>query len=95
MDKIVFDVKDFEETAEILKVLSHPARLCIVRGLIENGKCNVNNMIKCINLPQSTVSQHISKLKSVGIIKGQRNGTEITYNICDEKVIKLIEIFFK
>ncbi len=88
------NMKEFEINAELLKALSHPVRLCIVRGLLENGPCNVSNMHNCLEMPQSTVSQHVSKLKSAGIIKGVRNGTEIVYEVTDSKVKKLIKALF-
>jgi len=84
----------FTEKAELLKALSHPARLCIVKGLLERGNSNVTNMCHCLNMPQSTISQHISKLKNAGIIKGNRNGLEIIYSVCNEDIKKIIEVLF-
>ena len=86
---------DFNETAEMLKILAHPVRLCIVKGLIENGGCNVSHMQDCLGIPQSTVSQHLQKLKTAGIIEGTRNGLEINYTVCDEDVINLVNTLFK
>jgi len=83
--------KELEEMAEILKVLAHPVRLCIAKGLIENGRCNVSHMQSCLEMPQSTVSQHIQKLKASGIITGERTGLEINYEVKDEKIKKLIK----
>ena len=42
-------------------------------------------------MPQSTISQHLQKLKSVGIIKGERNGLEIVYEVVDERAEKIIK----
>ena len=83
--------KELEEMAELLKVLAHPVRLCIAKGLIENGRCNVSHMQTCLDIPQSTVSQHIQKLKAAGIIEGERTGLEINYEVRNEKVKKLIK----
>lgn len=84
----------YERLSEILKVLGHPTRLCIVNGLIKQENCNVTNIQHCLNIPQSTVSQHISKLKSAGIIVGTRNGLEIKYKVIDENTVKIIEALF-
>lgn len=89
------EYKDLEEISEVLKVLAHPVRLCIVRGLLENGGCNVGHMQDCLNMPQSTVSQHLQKLRTAGIIQGERNGLEITYRVCDERVKKLVEVLLQ
>ncbi|HOQ15863.1 MAG: helix-turn-helix transcriptional regulator [Epulopiscium sp.] len=88
------DVKAYEKKAEILKALGHPARLCIVKGLLDNDGCNVSYMQTCLGLPQSTVSQHISKLKSAGIIEGVRSGLEITYKVVSKEAIQIINAIF-
>lgn len=89
------EYKDLEEISELLKVLAHPVRLCIVRGLLTNGGCNVTHMQNCLNMPQSTVSQHLQKLKAAGIIQGERCGLEITYRVSDERVAKLVEVLIE
>ena len=86
------DFQKFNETAELLKTLAHPVRICIVKGLLEKGECNVSYMQSCLNTPQSTISQHIQKLKSAGIIEGRRNGLEIYYKVKDEKIAELIKV---
>lgn len=76
----------------MLKVLAHPVRICIVKGLLDNGECNVSHMQNCLNAPQSTISQHLQKLRTAGIIEGRRNGLEIYYSVCNEKVAQLIKV---
>lgn len=85
------NIRNFDELAELLKMLGHPARLCIIIGLLDHEGCNVSYMQSCLNIPQSTVSQHLAKLKSAGIIKGERNGLEIKYTVVNEDVIKIIK----
>lgn len=83
------------EYAEMLKALAHPVRLCIVHGLINCNGSNVSNIQNCLNMPQSTISQHLSKLRSYGIITGERNGLEIIYKVSNEKVKALIKALFE
>jgi len=87
------DMKKYKDLAEKLKAIAHPDRLCIVKGLINNA-CNVTKIQECLKLPQSTVSQHISKLKSAGIIDGERHGLEICYKVVDEDIINIINLLF-
>lgn len=89
------DIKKYTEMADLLKVLGHPARLCIVNGLLNKEGCNVSYMQNCLNIPQSTVSQHISKLKAAKIIAGERNGLEIKYRVINEDAIKVINALIK
>jgi ArsR family transcriptional regulator len=88
------DISQYLETAEMLKVLAHPVRLCIVRGLIQKGECNVGHMQTCLSVPQSTVSQHLQKLRTAGIIEGVRHGLEINYKISDKRVSQLVSVLF-
>ena len=86
---------DYNETAEMLKVLAHPVRLCIINGLLGKGTCNVSHMQECLGIPQSTLSQHLQKLRTAKLIEGKRNGLEINYSICDERVRELDKVLFK
>lgn len=88
------DFVKFAEVAEILKALAHPVRLCIVKGLLEKGECNVSHMQDCLDAPQSTVSQHLQKLRAAGIIEGVRSGLEINYRVCHPQIKQLIAVFF-
>lgn len=87
------DIKKYTDIAEILKVIAHPVRLCIINGLLNKGSCNVSYMQNCLGMPQSTISQHLQKLRTAGIIKGERNGLEINYSICDKRIIEIIKLF--
>lgn len=95
MDNFKDNDKIMIEYAEMLKALAHPVRLCIVHGLINCDGSNVSNIQNCLNMPQSTISQHLSKLRSYGIITGERNGLEIIYKVSNDKVRSLIEALFE
>ncbi len=88
------DMKKNSELAELLKAIAHPVRLCIVHGLVENGGCNVTHMQSCLEVPQSTISQHLQKLRAAGIITGVRNGLEVNYQIADPRIARLIRVLF-
>lgn len=88
---------NFLETAEILKAIAHPVRLCILKNLKDakmSGKpiSNVAQIQACLDIPQSTLSQHLQKMKSVGIVVGVRNGLEISYAINDTRIEDLLQI---
>jgi predicted transcriptional regulator len=85
----------YYDAAEFLKAIAHPVRLCILKGLLEKGQCNVSYIQNCLDMPQSTISQHIQKLRSAGVIQGERNGLQINYKVCDDRVEKLINILFE
>lgn len=82
----------YNHIAELLKALSHPVRICIVRNLLEKGECNVSFMQSCLDTPQSTVSQHLAKLKGAGIIEARREGLEVFYRVSSKKAADIIKI---
>ncbi len=87
------DNEKLQNNSELLKVIAHPVRLCIIRRLIKNP-CNVSEMHICLAKPQSTISQHLAKLKAARIIKGERNGTHICYRVINEEVKEIISVLF-
>ncbi|MBN1623827.1 MAG: helix-turn-helix transcriptional regulator [Clostridia bacterium] len=86
--------KQNEEYAELLKALAHPDRLCIVRNLIILGGTTVSYMQNCMNQPQSTLSQHIAKLRTLKVITGTRQGKEIYYEVTNETAKKIISALY-
>lgn len=84
---------NLERQAEILKVLGHPIRLKIVAGLLSQS-CNVKKIWECLGLPQATVSQHLSLLKSKGVIAGRRDGTEVFYSVTSPEAKEIIAALF-
>lgn len=84
---------NLEREAEIFKVLGHPIRLKIVAGLLSQS-CNVKKIWECLELPQATVSQHLSLLKSKRIIAGRRDGTEVFYSVISPEAREIINALF-
>ncbi len=88
------DLSIYEKKAKCLKALSHPVRLCIAKGLLEHGACNVTTMHCGLQMPQSTISQHLTRLKEAGIVTSERKGTEIYYYVASEKMRLFLERLF-
>ncbi len=83
-----------EELAEFFKALSHPVRLKIVSILIEGKQC-VKNLGELLNMSQPSVSQHLSILRSRGIVGWKREGSIICYYIKDERILKLYNMLLR
>lgn len=84
-------MKNYAGISEILKALSHPARVEIIDRLEKNG-CNVSKIQKNIGLPQSTISQHLKILRNAGIIKSRREGTKVCYEVEIKEVRSIIRM---
>lgn len=84
-------IKELNDTVDILKVLAHPIRYGIALTLQHNGVMNVGAIQESLSLPQSTVSQHISKMRQVGIVEDTREGTKIFYELVDPTAINIVK----
>ncbi len=78
--------------AELIKAIGNPVRFCILGKLCKEGELNVTSMIDCVGASQSVISQHISKLKALGIVSLRKDGSNSYYSINDEMVRKIVEI---
>jgi len=78
-----FTLKD-NRIAKYAKALSHPARIAILKLLIQQQVCMCGDIVDELPLSQSTVSQHLKELKEAGLIKGDIEGSKVCYCI-DEK----------
>jgi len=83
---------DYYKDSGILKTLGHPVRLKMVERLLENEDCNVNDMVKSLDIPQSTVSQHLALLRHKGIIAPKKEGVRTCYRVVEKKVAALLNI---
>ncbi len=69
------------QTAELLKVIAHPARLKILLLLASQGPRNVTGIQNQLQLEQSLLSHHLIKLKDKGVLICQRKGKEMHYEV--------------
>jgi len=52
-----------------LSALSHPARVEILARVAGNGACSCKDVVACLDLAQSTVSQHLKVLVDAGLLR--------------------------
>ena len=77
--------------AEICKVFSNPIRLEIL-NLLRDRKMSVTELINKSKLSQANISQHLSIMKSKGIVVSERDGKMIYYKLSNPKIIKAFDI---
>ena len=70
----------YEVRANILKALGHPSRLFIVDQLAQGEHC-VNELTELVGCDQSTISKHLSILKSVGLVRDVKKGNLVYYSL--------------
>lgn len=79
-----------EMRANILKALAHPTRLFIVEQLADGERC-VCELQQMIGADISTVSKHLSLLKSVGLVDDDKRGNQVFYTLKTPCILKVFE----
>ena len=77
-------VNVMKKAAKGITYISHPLRLRILEFLDVNGASSVSAITKGINGEQVFVSQSLRKLREAGLVKTERRGIFIYYNIQEE-----------
>jgi ArsR family transcriptional regulator len=84
--------QDAETLAALAKALGHPARINIVRLLIEKQSCIGCDIVDEVRLAQSTVSEHLRILKAAGIITGEIERPRVCYSLNPERLLPLLSL---
>ena len=80
---------DVNRLAAMSRALAHPARIAILRELVESGDRNCLDLTRQIDLAQSTVSEHLRVLKEAGLIDQCGPGARSGYCINREGLLSL------
>lgn len=67
--------------AELLKVLSVTSRIRIIELLREKGPLGVKEMAETLGITPSAVSQHLKVLRYAGLVRNERKGNMLPYEI--------------
>jgi ArsR family transcriptional regulator len=70
----------YKSKADIMKALGHPTRLFIVDELTRGKRC-VCELTEKVGDDISTVSRHLSVLKSAGIVADEKRGNQVFYSL--------------
>lgn len=82
--------KKLEARARILKALGNASRLLILEELAQGEKC-VADLTKAVGSDISTVSKHLSLLKSVGLVKDDKRGNQVFYSLLAPCVLNFFD----
>ncbi len=77
--------------AEIFDALAHPLRLKILEKL-KPGPCCVCKIIPYVGAEQSNVSHHLAILRNAGLVRSEKRGLEVWYEVNDSRIYEVIEM---
>ncbi|MBI4393069.1 MAG: winged helix-turn-helix transcriptional regulator [Euryarchaeota archaeon] len=80
-----------EMHAELCKVFTSPARIRIL-GHLRDGERSVGDLAEVIGLPQPNVSQHLTVMRSRGMVTTRKAGATVYYRLANPKILKAFDI---
>ena len=86
-----------ETAAQQLEALGNPTRLAICRRLVKEGPqgSSVGAIRESLDIPGSTLSHHITKLVSAGLLSQQRDSRSLICKVDNESMDELMEFLVR
>lgn len=81
----------YQLQAELCHVLADPTRLELL-ALLSEGPKPVKELIEATGQRQAKISQHLTVMRQRGILRAQRNGTEMHYSVADPRILEACHI---
>ena len=75
--------------SEGLKAIAHEVRLSVLCHLMSGPLC-VHDLIERTGSSQSNLSQHLSKMRMMGILENEKRGQQVFYRIANPEFEKLL-----
>lgn len=82
------------QAAEFMKGLASPHRLMLLCHMAEQEK-SVTELMEATGIPQTSVSQHLGKLKKEGIVEYRRDHKVLYYRISHPVALSIMQILYE
>ncbi|MFD1696019.1 ArsR/SmtB family transcription factor [Roseibium aestuarii] len=83
-----------DAAARFLKGLANPQRLMILCRLIE-GEMNVGELVAATGISQTSMSQHLARLKEEGIVSARREHRVLFYRISHDGASAIMDLLHR
>ena len=83
------EIQPYEAQAQMLKVLTHPARLAIL-NILRDGEHCVCHMEAHLGLRQAYISQQLMVLREAGLIQDRRDGWNVFYRVTEPRIFAVL-----
>jgi DNA-binding transcriptional ArsR family regulator len=92
------DLQQMEAAADrasaLMKTLGHTGRLMILCNLAE-GERSVGDLAEELQIPQSSLSQHLARMRSEGLVTTRRESQTVYYSISQGEVSRVIQSLYE
>lgn len=79
-----------DRAAALLRALGNEHRLLVLCRLLEHGEMTVGQLLACVTVGPSTLSAHLARMRSDGLIDYRRQAQTLHYRIIDPAAAELV-----
>ena len=87
--QIKLDYNILRKAVMVLRAVNHKLRQSIIQLLEEGNRLTVTEIYVKLRLEQSVASQHLAILRTVGVVKTERDGKFIYYSLNKERIAEI------
>jgi DNA-binding transcriptional ArsR family regulator len=80
------------QAADLLRALANEQRLLILCHLSASGELSVSALGERMTLSQSSLSQHLARLREDGVVNFRREAQTLFYHIAEKKAARLLAL---
>ena len=80
----------FKIKADFLKAVAHPARLKILEKLKSGREASVGQLVRELEIEQSSLSKHLAILKQAGIVISRQEKVTVFYSVRDREIYDVL-----
>ncbi|NWK56701.1 winged helix-turn-helix transcriptional regulator [Verrucomicrobiaceae bacterium N1E253] len=81
------------EMATFASALSHPARITLLKYLLDHPDCRCSELVDTLPLSQPSCSRHLAELRKAGLVEGSQMGNEVRYHLKSERIKRFCDAF--
>jgi len=82
-----------DKASALMRTLGHKGRLLILCQLA-SGERSVGELSDSLDIPQSPLSQHLSRMRKEGLVQTRRQAQSIYYSLKADEAGKIIECLY-
>ena len=86
----LLDMEALGHAAACLRTVAHPHRLRIIQMLL-GGTYTVGELADACNIPPSSASEHLGKMRDRGLLVGTRKGRQIYYSVEEQGLASIMQ----
>jgi ArsR family transcriptional regulator len=90
INDLSIELQPYEAQAQLLKLLTHPARLAIL-NILRDGEHCVCHMEAHLGYRQAYISQQLMVMREAGLIEDRREGWNAFYRVIEPRIFTILE----